>query len=163
MPDARTALSITFRTLGAAALLAASSAVDPSLTFDAVAGARHYTGAGSGRCGRETEATLYEKPATLYLIEYTGGGTGDLERVNLTLWHFKDGSPDQLSLAFDAGRSSHRISTLQGSKIEGKGRATVSDAGAGGKIVVKGQDARGVPIRMTVGCAAFSGIEAEGG
>jgi hypothetical protein len=82
--------------------------------------------------------------------------------VRLTLWQFKDGSPDQLSLAFDSERDSYKISTIHGSKIEGKGSATVSGGGAGGKIVVKGQDARGIPIQMTVGCAAFSGIEAEG-
>lgn len=149
--------------LGAAALMAAAAPGEPTLTFSAVAGVKHYTGGGHGRCGRETAASLYEKPATLYLIEYGGDGSGDLDRVNLTLWRFKDGSPDQLRLAFDAGKESYTISTVQGSKVVGKGSATVTAAGDGGTIVIKGLDARGVPIQMTVGCAAFSGIEAEGG
>ncbi len=163
MRDSRTALSIALGTLATLALMAASPAGEPSLTFDATAGVKRYSGGGPGSCGRETAATLYEKPAKLYLVEYAGGGSGDIERVHLTLWQFKDGSPDQLSLSFDSGRDSYTISTLQGSKIQGKGSATVSGAGAGGRIVVKGQDARGVPIQMTVGCSAFGGIEAEGG
>ena len=141
--------------------MAASPVAEPALTFEAVGGVKRYSGGGAGRCGREAAATLYEKPATLYLVEYTGGGSGDMKRVKLTLWQFKDGSPDQLSLYFDAGRDSYTISTLQGSKIQGKGSATVNAAGAGGKVLVKAQDARGVPIQMTVGCAAL--IEVEGG
>ncbi len=39
----------------------------------------------------------------------------------------------------------------------------MSAAGAGGKIVAKGQEVRAVPIQRTVHCAAFTGIEAEGG
>jgi hypothetical protein len=149
--------------LASLALMAAVPAGKPSLKFTAVAGVRHYTGGGPGRCGREAEASLYQKPAALYLIEYAGGKSGDLKHVRLTLWQFKDGSPDQLSLAFDAGRDFYNISTLEKSKIVGKGSATVTTTAAGGKIVVKGQDARGVPIQMTVECDAFEGIEAEGG
>jgi hypothetical protein len=148
--------------LGCAVLMAAAPA-QHTVTFSATAGPKHYTGGGDGRCGRETAASLYEKPATLYLIEYGGEGSGDLDRVNLTLWQFKDGSPDQLSLSFDSGKESYKISTVQGSTVVGKGSATVTAAGPGGTIVVKGLDARGVPIQMTVGCASFSGIEAEGG
>lgn len=158
----RSLLSLSTLAVGAAALIAASPA-QPTVTFAAIAGPKHYAGAGQGRCGLETQASLYEKPASLYLIVYGGEGSGDLDRVNLTLWRFKDGSGDQLSLGFDAGRDSYAISTLQGSKIVGKGSATVTAAGPGGKIVVKGLDGRGVPIQMTVECASFSGIEAEGG
>ena len=157
-----TARSLPFIALAAAALMAATPA-QSTLTFSATAGGRHYTGGGNGRCGVETAASLYEKPATLYLIEYGGEGSGDLDRVNLTLWRFKDGSPDQLSLAFDSGKDSYKISTLQGSKPVGKGIATVTPAGEGGTIVVTGLDTRGLTIQMTVGCATFSGIEAEGG
>lgn len=148
--------------LGAAALIAAAP-TQHTVTFSATAGIKHYTGSGNGRCGRETAASLYEKPATLYLIEYGGEGSGDLDRVDLTLWRFKDGAPDQLRLAFDSGKESYTISTVQGSKVVGKGSATVTAAGEGGTIVVKGLDARGVAIQMTVECATFSGIEAEGG
>lgn len=158
----RTPFALAIVALGAVARLAAAPAGEPSLTIDVVAGVKHFTGGGPGRCGRETAATLYQKPATLYLIEYNGE-SGDLKRVRLTLWQFKDGSPDQISLAFDSARDSYTISTLQGSKIVGKGSASVSATGPGGKIVVKGQDARGVPIQMTVGCSEFGGIEAEGG
>ncbi|HEY8258698.1 MAG TPA: hypothetical protein VIG08_13660 [Gemmatimonadales bacterium] len=154
---------VSLSTIAVAAALMAAAPDQPTVSFSAVAGLNHYAGGGHGRCGRETAASLYEKPATLFLIEYGGEGSGDLDRVNLTLWQFKDGSADQLSLAFDAGKESYNISTVQGSKVVGKGSATVTAAGAGGKIVVKGLDARGVPIQMTVECAAFSGIEAEGG
>lgn len=163
MSNARRHASHSLIALGALALIAAAPAREPALTFTAVVGVKRYTGGGPGRCGRETEASLYEKPAALYLIEYAGGGSGDLKRVHLTLWQFKDGSRDQLSLAFEAGRDSYNISTLQQSKIVGKGSATVTAAGAGGKIVVKGQDARGVPIQLTVECFPFNVIEAEGG
>ena len=45
----------------------------------------------------------------------------------------------------------------------GKGSATVRGAVHDSNIVIKGQDARGVPIEMTVTCSEFGGIEAEGG
>ena len=89
--------------LALAAALMAAAPGQPTLTFSAVAGLKNYTGGGHGRCGRETAASLYEKPATLYLIEYGGEGGGDLDRVNLTLWRFKDGSADQLSTRIRRG------------------------------------------------------------
>jgi hypothetical protein len=139
----------------------AAEAGGAAMRVSTVAGGSSFSGAGPGRCARETEASLYEKPAALYMIEYAG--TEGVRGLRLTVWQFKDGSPGQLSLSLDAGSASHRISTLQGSKIEGAGQATVQSSGAGGRIVVEGKDEKGVPLKTVVECRAFAGIEAEGG
>ena len=93
--------------------------------------------------------TITVAPANSSGVSTSDGGDGRL--------------PRPLSLAFDAGKESREIATLQGGEIRGTGSAAVTQLGTGGRIVGDGADAGGVPIRMTVGCAAFVGIEAEGG
>lgn len=132
-----------------------------SVTVRAEVGGKKLAASGAGRCARELGASLYDKPAALYLVEYVG--SGELERIHLTLWQFKDAGPSQLGLTLDAGGTSHRISTLQGGKREGEGSATVESAGEGGRIVIQGRDAKGARVQATIECKAFSGIEAEGG
>ena len=132
-----------------------------SLSVTATVGGRKFSATGAGRCDRETSASLYDKPATLYLVEYSGAG--ELRRLRLTLWQFKDESPIQLGLALEVEKGSHRVSTLQGAPREGDASATVQQAATGGRIVVLGRDGKRVQIQATIECTAFGGIEAEGG
>jgi hypothetical protein len=139
----------------------ADQATGTSLTLSAKVAGRKATASGPGRCARETKASLYGKPAALYLLEYSG--TGELRAAHLTLWRFEDGSPDQLRITVDVDKVSHRISTLEGGEREGGGTATLQAVGAGGRIVVQGRDAQGAPLEVTIECKSFQGIEAEGG
>ena len=119
------------------------------------------TASGPGRCARETGASLYDKPAALYLVEHSG--PGELKEVHLTLWEFKDGSPSQFRITLDLDGTSHTISTLQGGTREGDGTASLQEVGTGHRISVQGHDAKGVPLGVTIDCVSFQGIEAEGG
>jgi hypothetical protein len=166
MSRARRHLTVALGTVALAAFAGAetgSAQGTPggSITVRAEVGGKKLAATGAGRCARELGASLYDKPAALYLVEYAG--SGELERIHLTLWQFKDASPSQLGLTLDAGGTSHRISTLQGGKREGEGSATVESAGAGGRIVIQGRDAKGARIQAAIECKVFGGIEAEGG
>lgn len=138
----------------------ADQATATSVALSATVGGRKASASGPGRCARETKASLHDRPAALYLVDYSG--TGELSEVHLTLWRFEDGS-SQLRITADADRVSHRISTLEGGKREGDGTATLQTVGAGGRILVQGRDAQGVSLEVTIECKSFQGIEAEGG
>lgn len=132
-----------------------------ALTLSAKVAGKSATASGAGRCAREANASLHDKPAALYLVDYSG--PGELRAVHLTLWEFKDGSPSQLGITLDVAGTSHRISTLEGGTREGAGTATLQAVGTGHRISVQGHDAQGVPIGVTIDCKSFQGIEAEGG
>ena len=139
----------------------ANDAAGASLSVTATVGGTKFSATGAGRCDRETGASLYDKPAILHLVEYSG--PGELRGLRLTLWQFKDGSPIQLGLTLEVEKGSHQISTLQGGHREGDATATVQLVGTGGRIVVLGRDGKRVQIQATIECTAFGGIEAEGG
>jgi hypothetical protein len=139
----------------------ADQATGDALALTAKVAGRKASASGPGRCARETKASLYDKPAALYLLEYSG--TGEPSEVHLTLWRFEDGSPSQFRITVDVDRVSHRISTLESGKREGDGTATLQAIGAGGRIVVQGRDAQGASLEVMIDCKSFQGIEAEGG
>jgi hypothetical protein len=45
----------------------------------------------------------------------------------------------------------------------GTGKASLSARAKGGIFEIKGKDESGTPIEVLIECAAFAGIEAEGG
>ncbi len=48
--------------------------------------------------------------------------------VNVTIWQFKQGGPDQFSLGLQAGGVFHHASTIKGATLVGSGTATVERA-----------------------------------
>ena len=122
-----------------------------------------YEAAGQGSCKHTPDASIYDLPAALWLIQYGNPSGGEIKQLNLTLWKPKDGSSDQVSLSLETGRSSHRISSGGKAQPAGSATVTVSPLGSDGRLDLKGKDVEGRKIELTVNCPVFAGIEAEGG
>lgn len=118
---------------------------------------------GVGRCRHAPEASIYDVPAALWLVEYSNPDDAQLKQLNLTLWRPKNGGPDQISLSFETGSASHLVNTGGRGKQAGSGRVTLSPSGAGGRFEFKGKDAAGTRLEVVISCPAFAGVEAEGG
>jgi hypothetical protein len=141
----------------------ASSGPDEPLIVAARIGNKTYEATGAGSCKHAPEASIYGIPAALWMVEYSNRSDDRIKQVNLTLWRPKDGSSDQVSLTLETISSSHRISS--GGKGEAVGSATIklSPYGAGSRFELKGKDAEGAIVELSISCPAFAGIEAEGG
>lgn len=156
-------------TAGAARDLAAQRAATstggsvPAVSVSAKVGAKSYEGAGQGNCRHTPDASIYDLPAALYMVEQGGTSNGAIKSLNLTIWKPKDGSRDQLSLALETGSSSHRIDVGGRGEQVGSGKATVTPKGAGGRVEIQGKDESGAAVQVVITCPAFSGVEAEGG
>ena len=133
------------------------------LTLSARIDGRTYKAMGPGSCKHTSDASIYDVPAALWMVEYGNSAGGDIKRLNLTLWKPKGGSADQVSLSLETGRSSHRINSGGKARSVGSGTVTVSRLGSGGRLNLKGKDAKGKKIELTVKCPAYAGVEAEGG
>jgi hypothetical protein len=118
---------------------------------------------GPGTCRHAPEASLRGASASMWKVEFQGSGDSGVGPLNLTLWRFKDGSPDQLSLALETGSGSHRIDTSNPDEKKGEAAVTILPNGPGGRLELTGKKSSGKPVQLTIDCPAFSGIEAEGG
>jgi hypothetical protein len=119
---------------------------------------KDYHGSGGGSCRHADEASIHDVSAAVWVVEYSGQ-SGSLKQLSLTLWRPKDGSPDQLSLSLETGSASHRIQT--GGKEKNKGQASVAilPSGPGGTLEIKGTEAKGKPVQLTIECPLFGNVE----
>ena len=133
------------------------------VTVSAKVGGKAYNASGPGSCRHSPDASIYDVPSALWMVEHASPGKAAIKRVNLTLWRPKDGSADQVSLALETSSSSHRISV--GGKAQPVGSATIklSPLGAGGRFELTGKDDTGTTVEVVITCPAFTGVEAEGG
>jgi hypothetical protein len=134
-----------------------------SLVIEAKVGGKSYNASGSGQCKHAPDASIRGVSASLWMVQYTSAKDGSLKQLNLTLWRPKDESPDQLSLSLETGSGSHRIETGGKGGNSGEGSVTILPSGPGGTLEIKGKEAGGKPVQITIACPAFAGIEAEGG
>jgi hypothetical protein len=81
----------------------------------------------------------------------------------LTLWRPKDGSADQTSLSLEAGSRSTRIEVNPRDKPVGGATVRLEQVGEGGKFQLKGKDAKGTAVNLTISCPSFAAVEAAGG
>jgi len=122
---------------------------------------KNLQGSGEGSCRHAEDASIHDVSAALWLVEYSG--QGGLKQLSLTLWRPKDGSPDQLSLSVDIPSGSHRIHTGGKDGNSGEGSVTILPSGPGGRLEIKGKEASGKPIQVTIECPVFGDVEAAGG
>lgn len=134
---------------------AAAQAVDHTVTVSAKIDGKAYQVSGPGSCKHFGQNPDFPT----WMAHYSNPEESPL-RVDLTYGRNK-GSADRLSLTLGTGDASHEINSL----IPGKGAGTVTmqPAGPGGRFEVKGKNAKGAPIEVSIACATFQQIEAEGG
>jgi hypothetical protein len=149
------------RVAGHAAQPALSDSTE--LSVQARIGAKSYSAQLTGSCKHEPSASIYDLPAALYTVEASGGEGSDIKQLNLTLWRPKNGSADQISLSLQAGSKSTRIDVNPRAKAVGAATVELKPAGSGGTFDLKGKDAKGTPLKLTISCAEFAGVEAAGG
>jgi hypothetical protein len=126
-------------------------------------GSKSYSSKVSGTCKYEPDASIYDVPAALYMVEAQGGGGSEIKQLNLTLWRPKNGSADQVSLSLQAGSTSSRIDVNPRTKAEGAATIELKPVGSGGTFELKGKDAKGTAVNLTISCPTFTGVEAAGG
>ena len=136
---------------------------DISITVAARIDKKEYQATGSGTCSHAPDASIREVSASLWMVKYASQREEGVKELSLTLWRPKDGSPDQLSLSLQTGSGSHRIQTGQEGENAGEGSVTILPSGPGGRLEIRGKDARGKKLQVTIDCPAFAGVEAEGG
>jgi len=134
-----------------------------SVSVIARVGTKSYTSNIAGTCKHEPSASIYDTPAALYLVEGAGDDGSEIKQLNLTLWRPKNGSPDQISLSLGAGANTYKIDVNPRTPGVGSATAEFRKEGGGGTLEVKGKDAKGTPLNLTIGCPTFAGVEAEGG
>lgn len=140
-----------------AAPAAAQATVPMKLTVG-VAG-RNETLRGTGECAHEPRAYLYGRPAAMWKVAYAAAA----RHVTLSFWRPTAGGSEQFMLAVARGRTQHLINTIKGGTPAGSGRATFRPTALGGRFEIQGKAADGTPLQVTVECARFGGIYAEGG
>ena len=133
-----------------------------SLSIDMRVGDKKYQASGSGSCRHADEASIHGVSAALWMVEFESS-KGSVRRLSLTLWRPKDGSSDQLSLAFDTKAGSQKIQTGTPGGNSGEGSVTILPSGPGGRMEISGKEADGKPVQITIECSGFGEVEAEGG
>ena len=124
-------------------------------------GGRTETLRGPGRCGKEPGAWLHGAAAALWTAEYTGEGDGPW--VSLSYWRLAAGETSQFSLTIEGETAVHRISTVEGGTLEGSGRVTFQPTALGGRFEIAGRAQDGARLEVSIECARFGAIAAEGG
>lgn len=126
-------------------------------------GTKSYTSRLAGTCQHEPTASIYDVPAALWTVRADGSDKSDIKRLSFTLWRPKNGSGDQVSVSLEAGSRTNRIDVNP--RIPPVGAATVQlkPIGPGGKFELRGKDAKGTKVNLTISCPTFAGIQAEGG
>jgi hypothetical protein len=122
---------------------------------------KDYQGSGGGSCRHADEASIHDVSAAVWVVEYSSQ-SGSIKQLALTLWRPKDGSPDQLSLSLETGSASHRIQTGGKEKNRGEGSVTILPSGPGGRLEIRGKEAGGKPVQLTIECPLFADLEAAG-
>jgi hypothetical protein len=133
-----------------------------TLTISAKIAGKEYQASGAGSCRHAPEASIRGVSASLWMVQYGGGKDGGIKRLNLTLWRPKDGGSDQVSLDVETKSSSHRVD-IGGEEERGEATVAILPNGPGGRLEIRGKDAEGKPMQVTIDCPAFAGVEAEGG
>ena len=141
----------------------ASAVPGEPLTLSARIDGKNYGVKGPGSCKYEPGASIHGRPAALWLIEYGNPSSAGIKRMNLTVWRPKDGSSDQVSLSLSTSSTTHHINSAGKPQSEGTAAVKVSPLATGGRFELKGNDAGGATIELTVVCPVFVGVEAEGG
>lgn len=126
-------------------------------------GTKSYTSRIPGTCRHAPVASIYDVPAALWSVQASGSDGSEIKQLSLTLWRPKNGGADQVSISIAAGSGSSRIDVNPREPHVGSAEVKLQPVGPGGKFEVRGKDADGAKVNLTISCPTFSAVEAEGG
>jgi len=145
----------------ATAKSAAATPTADATSSAAVLDGTDYTLSGDVTCEHADDGSIYDVPAAMWHATLKADAA-TVSYVNLTIWQFKQGGPDQFSLGLQAGGVFHHASTIKGATLVGSGTATVERA-ATTSLHAKGADEKGVAFDVTLRCAKVIAAVEEGG
>jgi hypothetical protein len=145
----------------ATAKSAAATPTADTTSSAAVLDGANYTLSGDVTCEHADGASIYDVPAAMWHATLKADGA-TVSYVNLTIWQYKQGGPDQFSLGLQLGGVFHHASTIKGATLVGSGTAGVERA-AKVSLHAKGADEKGVAFDITLRCAKVTQAVAEGG
>lgn len=125
-------------------------------------GTKSYTSRVPGTCQHEPRASIYDVPAALWTVRADGSDKSDIKRLSFTLWRPTRGQ-DQVSVSLEAGSRTNRIDVNPRMPPVGAATVQLKPVGQGGKFELRGKDAKGIKVNLTISCPTFAAVEAEGG
>jgi hypothetical protein len=141
----------------AAVSAGAATATSSAATLDGI----DYRLSGDVTCQHTDDGSIYDVPAAMWHATLKDDGA-TVSYVNLTVWEFKQGGPDQFSIGLQVGGVFHHASTVKGATIVGSGTATV-ERSAATSLHAKGADEKGVAFDVMLRCAKVTQAVEEGG
>jgi hypothetical protein len=126
-------------------------------------GTKSYTSKLPGTCRHAPTASIYDVPAALWMVQTDDSDGSEVKQLNFTLWQPKNGTADQISVLVEAGTTSNRIEINPRDPPVGAATVQLQPIGPGGKFELRGQDATGTKVYLTISCPTFGAVEAEGG
>jgi hypothetical protein len=141
----------------------AASEGTTEVSIIAQVGTKSYTSRVPGSCKYAPAASIYDVPAALWTVQADGSDGAEIKGLSFTLWRPKNGSADQVSISLETGSSSNRIDVNPRNPPVGAATVQLQPVGTGGKFEIRGKDAAGTKLNLTISCPEFAGIEAEGG
>ncbi len=132
------------------------------MEIDTTIGSAVFKTKGLGECTYADDASIYGVPAAMWHATIRAEGQS-VSYVNVTVWQFKNKSPNQVATGVQIGPKFRHISTVKGSALIGKGTARTERSGEAGTITVEGEDESGGALVVRVHCVRFTAPVEEGG
>jgi hypothetical protein len=132
------------------------------MEVETTAGSSTFTTKGVGDCTFTDDAAIYDVPAAMWHATLRAEGQS-VSYVNVTIWQFKNKSPNQIAVGVQLGPSFRHISTVKGSALIGEGTGNAERSGDAATIAVDGKDEKGSVLTLRIRCAAVTKPVEEGG
>jgi hypothetical protein len=113
-------------------------------------------------CEHSDDASIHDVPAAMWHATLKADGS-PVSYVNLTIWQFKQGGPDQFSLGVQVGGVFHHVSTIKGATLKGSGSASVDRGAEKPTLHAKGEDEKGRAFEIALRCANVTQAVEQGG
>jgi hypothetical protein len=132
------------------------------MNVETTVGGSTFTTKGAGDCTFTGDASIYDVPAAMWHATLRAEGQS-VSYVNVTIWQFKNRTPNQIAVGVQAGPGFRHISTVKGSALVGDGTGTAERSGEQATLTVSGKDDKGGPLALRVRCAKVTKPIDEGG
>jgi hypothetical protein len=132
------------------------------IEVETTAGTSTFTTKGVGDCTFTDDASIYDVPAAMWHATLRAEGQS-VSYVNVTIWQFKDRTPNQIAVGVQLGPNFRHISTVKGSALIGEGTGRAERSGDAATITVDGKGEKGTALALRIRCARVTKPAEEGG